>query len=194
MNEISDIKQFARKNAVPVLKDEGADFICSYIIEHDVKQILEIGTAIGYSAIRFAKAKDDVFVTTIEVDIDREIRAKQNIQDCGLEDRITAVFGDALMMDLEGKFDLIFIDAAKAQYIKFFEKYKKNLAPGGVFISDNLSFHGMVDDLSLTHNASTIRLVKKIRRYIDFLKTNTEFHTDFYKCGDGIAVSKRIEN
>lgn len=192
MNELSDIKRFARKNDVPVLKDEGADFICKYIIEHDVKQILEIGTAIGYSAIRFAKAKDDVFVTTIESNIDREIKAKQNIQDCGLENRINAIFGDALMLDLEGKFDLIFIDAAKAQYIRFFEKYKNNLTPNGVFISDNLSFHGMVDDISLTHNYSTIKLVKKIRKYIDFLKANTEFHTDFYKCGDGIAVSRRI--
>lgn len=192
MDEITDIKRFARKNDVPVIKDDGAEFICEYIKNHNVKRILEIGTAIGYSAIRFAQVSPDVKVTTIEYNIDREIKAKQNFHDCGLEDRIEAIFGDALMMDLEGQFDLIFIDAAKAQYIKFFEKYKKNLAPQGVFISDNLSFHGMVEDISLTHNYSTIKLVKKIKKYIDFLKANEEFHTDFYECGDGIAVSKRI--
>ncbi len=192
MDQISDIKQFARKNSVPVLRDGGADFICRYIKEHNTRRILEIGTAIGYSAIRFAQVSPDIHVTTIESDIDREIRAKQNFHDCGLEDRITAIFGDALMMDVEGEFDLIFIDAAKAQYIRFFEKYRKNLAPGGVFISDNLSFHGMVEDLSLTHNYSTIKLVKKIRKYIEFLKQNPDFHTDFYECGDGIAVSRRI--
>ena len=96
------------------------------------------------------------------------------------------------MIDLDDTFDLIFIDAAKGQYINFFEKYKKNLAPDGVFISDNLSFHGMVDDLTLTHNYSTIKLVKKIRKYIDFLKKNTEFSTKFFDFGDGISVSKRI--
>ena len=88
-------------------------------------------------------------------------------------------------------FDMIFIDAAKGQYINFFQKYKENLAPDGVFISDNLSFHGMVDDLTLTHNYSTIKLVKKIRKYIDFLKQNTEFSTTFFANGDGISVSKR---
>ena len=93
--------------------------------------------------------------------------------------------------EIEGTFDLIFIDAAKAQYINFFEKFKNQLNENGVFISDNLSFHGMVDDLSLTRNYSTIKLVKKIRKYIEFLKNNTEFSTEFYKVGDGISISRR---
>jgi predicted O-methyltransferase YrrM len=86
---------------------------------------------------------------------------------------------------------MIFIDGPKAQYINFFEKFKNNLSPNGVFISDNLSFHGMVEDLSLTHNYSTIKLVKKIRKYIEFLKQNTEFETTFYSIGDGVSVSKK---
>ena len=81
--------------------------------------------------------------------------------------------------------------AIREKKIKFFEKFKRNLSEHGVFISDNLSFHGMVEDLSLTHNYSTIKLVKKIRKYIDFLKNNEEFHTEFFKLGDGIAVSRR---
>ena len=101
------------------------------------------------------------------------------------------IFGDALTEEIEGKFDLIFIDAAKAQYIKFFEKYKENLSENGVIVSDNLSFHGMVEDLSLTHNYSTKKLVKKIRKYIDFLKTNEEFETEFFDKGDGISVSRK---
>jgi len=86
---------------------------------------------------------------------------------------------------------LIFIDAAKAQYINFFNRYSPLLSENGVIISDNLSFHGMVEDLSLTHNYSTIKLVKKIRKYIDFLKNNEEFETEFLKLGDGIGVSRR---
>lgn len=192
MEEIKDIKKYAQINSVPIMKDEGAEFICQYILDNSVKNILEIGTAIGYSAIKFANLSQDIHVTTIERDIDKVIRAKQNFHDNNLEDRITIFGEDALLAtDITGKFDLIFIDAAKAQYIKFFEKYKENLALNGVIVSDNLSFHGMVEDLSLTQNYSTIKLVKKIRKYIAFLKENKEFQTDFYKVGDGISISRK---
>ena len=191
MNDIDDIKLYAAKNSIPIMRDGGVEFICSYIKEHKIKKILEIGTAIGFSAIEFARVAPDIRVTTIELDIDRHIKAKQNIHDNGFDNRINAILGDALRLELKDSFDMIFIDAAKGQYINFFEKYKANLAPGGVFISDNLSFHGMVNDLTLTHNYSTIKLVKKIRKYIKFLKENKEFHTDFYDNGDGISVSKR---
>ena len=94
MEEIVDIKKYARKNQVPIMKDDGMDFICSYIREHNVKRVLEIGTAIGYSAIQFAKVRDDVTVLTIEREIDKVIRAKQNFHDNGLEDRITVLNED----------------------------------------------------------------------------------------------------
>ena len=191
MNDIDNIKLYAAKNSIPIMRDGGIEFICQYIKEHKIKNILEIGTAIGFSAIEFAQVATDVHVTTIELDIDRHIKALQNIHDSNLDGRIKAINADALHIDLDDTFDMIFIDAAKGQYINFFEKYKANLAPGGVFISDNLSFHGMVEDLTLTHNYSTIKLVKKIRKYIKFLKENTEFVTDFYKNGDGISVSTR---
>lgn len=191
MDNLLSIKAYASREAVPIMQDEGCDFICDYIKEHSCKNILEIGTAIGYSSIRFAGLADDIKVTTIELDIDRHLKAVENFKTAGLSDRITAIHADALTCPLEGLFDLIFIDAAKAQYIKFFEKYKENLAPGGVIISDNLSFHGMVDDLSLTHNYSTKKLVKKIQKYAEYLRTNQEFETTFYEVGDRIAVSKR---
>ena len=191
MNEISDIKSYAQKNDVPIMKDETQEFICNYIRDHNFTRILEIGSAIGYSSIQFALVSENVKVTTIEIDIDRYIRAVQNIKDFNLQNRITIYNQDALWMEMTGEFDLIFIDAAKAQYIKFFEKYKNNLSPNGVIISDNLSFHGMVEDISLTHNYSTKKLVKKIRKYVDFLKTNTEFKTEFFPTGDGISVSRR---
>ena len=191
MDNLLSIKAYASREAVPIMQDEGCDFICDYIKEHSCKNILEIGTAIGYSSIRFANQAPDIKVTTIELDIDRHLKAVENFKAAGLSDRITAIHADALTCPLEGSFDLIFIDAAKAQYIKFFEKYKANLSPEGVIISDNLSFHGMVDDLSLTHNYSTKKLVKKIQKYALFLKENQEFETTFYEVGDRIAVSKR---
>lgn len=191
MEEISKIKKFAKINSVPIMKDEGIDFICDYIVKNNVKSILEIGTGIGYSSIRFARAKDDVFVSTIEFDIERYHEAVKNVVDNNLMDRILVYLGDAASFTFDRKFDLIFIDGPKAQYQKFFEHFQDNLSEKGVFISDNLSFHGMVDDLSLTHNYSTIKLVKKIRKYIDFLKTNKNFETEFLSLGDGIAITKR---
>lgn len=192
MQEVSEIKKYARKNQVPIMKDDGLDFICNYIREHNVKRILEIGTAIGYSAIQFAKVSSDITVVTIEREIDKVIRAKQNFHDNGLEDRITVLNEDALMLEnIPGEFDLIFIDAAKAQYIKFFEKFKVNLAPDGVIISDNLSFHGMVEDFTLTKSKDTIRMLKKIKKYVEFLKTNPDYTTEFFTVGDGISVTRK---
>ncbi len=204
-DEIAEIKTYARREAVPIMQDETQEFICNYIKELSQKleqvRVLEIGTAIGYSAIQFARVAENVTVSTIEIDIDRYLKAIQNIKNCGLETRITAYHADALTFEFPDtsssaatpvpQFDLIFIDAAKGQYINFFERYKKNLAPNGVIISDNLSFHGMVEDLSLTHNYSTKKLVKKIRKYVLFLRENQEFKTEFFECGDGISVSRK---
>lgn len=193
MNEISQIKQYASRNAVPIMKDEGMEFMCSLIRDNKFVRILEIGSAIGYSAIQFASAAENVEVTTVEIDIDRYSKAVRNILDCGLKDRIKINCADALdWVPEEGsQFDLIFIDAAKAQYIKFFQKFKKYLAPGGVIVSDNLAFHGMVNDFSLTHNYSTIKLLRKIKKYVSFLKLNPEFNTEFFDVGDGVSVSRK---
>jgi predicted O-methyltransferase YrrM len=190
---VAQIKQTAADNAVPIMQDSGMEFILNYIKQNKVRRVLEIGTGIGYSATKFALASPDVQVFTIEADIDRYHQAIKNFHDENLMDRVTCFLGDAATFSFEEKFDLIFIDGPKAQYIKFFERFKNNLAQGGAIISDNLSFHGMVEDISLTHNYSTKKLIKKIRKYIQFLKDNTEFKTEFYSAGDGIAVSKRLD-
>lgn len=192
MENLTEIKNYAKKNSIPIMRDGGIEFICEYIKQNNVKNILEIGTAVGYSSIEFAKINDDIKITTIEIDIDRCIKAKQNFEDFGFSNRIKVINANALQIELDEHFDLIFIDGPKAQYIKFFEKFKKNLSKNGAIITDNLSFHGMVDDLSLTHNYSTIKLVKKIKKYIEFLKNNKEFNTKFYENGDGISVSEFI--
>ena len=191
MEDLSSLKDYASQNSVPIMFDEGIEFIVNYIKENDVRFILEIGTAIGYSAIKFAQINPEIRIFTIEYDIERYQKAVENITKLNLDDQITVFLGDALKFDFTEKFDLIFIDGAKSQYINFFEKYKNNLSENGVFISDNLFFHGMVEDISLTQNYSTIKLIRKLKRYIDFLKANTEFETTFYQIGDGVAVSRR---
>ena len=190
---LAQIKQSAADNAVPIMQDSGMEFILNYIKQNRVRRILEIGTGIGYSAIKFALSSPDIRVFTIEADIDRYHEAVKNFSDENLGERVTCFLGDAATFSFKEKFDLIFIDGPKAQYINFFERYKDNLADGGAIISDNLSFHGMVEDISLTHNYSTKKLIKKIRKYIQFLKDNKEFKTEFYSAGDGISVSKRAD-
>ena len=193
MQQISEIKSFADFHSVPIMKDEGIDFICDYIRNHKVERVLEIGTAIGFSSINFARVAPEIHVTTIELDETRYQTAVRNIADNNLSDRITCYLGDAgSWTPPHGEtYDLIFIDGPKAQYINHFERFAPFLAPGGAIISDNLSFHGMVEDLSLTHNYSTIKMMRKIRRFINFLKQNKEFNTTFYDIGDRISVSLR---
>ena len=191
MNNIDELKNKARGNHVPIMQDGGIEFIKKFIKENNIKTILELGTAVGYSAINFASIDKDIFVLTVERDIDRYQEALKNIKDFNLDKQIKVELKDALEFETDLKFDLIFIDAAKSQYIKFFERYKHNLNDNGVIITDNLSFHGMVDDLSLTHNRNTKQLVGKIRKYIEFLKENDEFETTFYQTGDVVSVSRK---
>ena len=185
------IEDYAHENNIPIMLSDGIEFLTDFIKKNNVKRILEIGSAIGYSAIRMALVDSDISVVTIERDIERYNEAVKNINDFGLNERIDIRLADALECEVTGEFDLIFIDAAKAQYIKFFEKYKSNLAKDGVIISDHLSFHGMVDNIDSISNRNTRQLVGKIVKYIDFLKNNEEFDTEFISIGDGIGISRR---
>ena len=186
------IEKYAINNNIPIMMSDGIEFLTKYIKENNVKNILEIGSAIGYSAIRMALVDSSIHVTTLERDIDRYNMAVNNINEMNLSNQINIINCDALDYSIDGKFDLIFIDAAKAQYIKFFEKYKVNLKDSGSIISDNLSFHGLVENPNLTNNRNTKQLVRKISNYIEFLKNNEEFNTTFISIGDGIAISKKV--
>ncbi len=187
------IEKYAKENNIPIMQKTGIEFLTKYINDNNIKNILEIGSAIGYSAIKMALANDKVKVTTIEKDDDRYLMAIKNIKEFDLDKRITLVHADALDINLEGKYDLIFIDAAKGQYIRFFDKYSKNLAKNGVIISDNMEFHGLVEQEERIASKNLRQLVNHIRDYIEFLKSNAEFNTTFYKIGDGISVSLRNE-
>lgn len=187
---IEEIEKYAKKNNVPIMQKEGIEFLIKYIEENNIKTILEIGSAIGYSAIKMALVDKDIQITTIERDKERYDIAVNNIDNFNLNNQINIINDDAFNVDLNNKYDLIFIDAAKAQYIKFFEKFKNNLSDNGVIVSDNLEFHGLVNNIKNIKSRNLRQLVRKINNYNDFLKTNDEFDTVFYNIGDGVAVSK----
>lgn len=188
---IVEMEDYAQEKNVPIIEKKSIAFIMKYIKDNNVKNILEIGSAIGYSAILMASASEDAFVTTIERDEERYMECLKNVKKCGLDKKINVVFQDALDVNLASdlKYDLIFIDAAKGQYTRFFEKYKYFLKDKGAIITDNLKFHGYVGKSDKIESKNLKSLVEKIENYIDFLKDNEEFDTKFYDIGDGLSVS-----
>ncbi len=192
---IKEMEHYAQENNVPIIQKESIVYIMKYIKEHNIKSILEIGSAIGYSAILMASVSDDIKLTTIERDQTRYMECLKNIKKSEMEKRITVLYQDALEVNLTGvSYDLIFIDAAKGQNINFFEKYKNFLNEGGAIITDNMDFHGMVGKSSEIESKNLRELVQKIENYIEYLKNNDEFNTEFLSIGDGLSVSTRKED
>lgn len=190
--KIKEIKEYAIDNKIPIMQSEGIDFLTTFIIKHQIKNVLEIGTAIGYSAIMMSLCSPNLKVTTIERDEERYLEAIKNIKKLNLEDRITLIFNDALNVRIDDKVDLVFIDAAKAQNIKFFELFERNLNDEGYIITDNMYFHGLVKKDEKTITSRNLRgIVRKIKDYITFLKNNEDYTTTIYEVGDGIAVSEK---
>ena len=189
---IKKIKEYALVNNVPIMQDEGIEFLTEFIIKHNITTILEVGTAIGYSAITMALINPKIKVVTIERDEERYLEAVKNVKKFNLEDRITLIFKDALEVNLNEKFDLIFLDGAKGQNINFFEHFEKNLNDDGYVITDNINFHGFVQKREEDIKSRNLRgLVRKIKDYINYLKTSIKYETTFYDRGDGISVTHR---
>lgn len=191
-NLIREMRTYAEKDCVPIMQRDGINFLVEQIIKKDVKNILEIGTAIGYSTIIMAFIRDNIKITSVERDEKRYLKAVKNIKKAHLEDRINLIFNDALEVNIKDKYDLIFIDAAKAQNIKFFEKFKDNLNEKGLIITDNMNFHGLTEKEEEIKSRNLRALVRKIKNYHKYLEENTEFKTEFLNIGDGIAISKRV--
>ena len=190
--DIREIKTYALENNVPIMLDDGIDFLINYIVKNDKKNILEVGTAIGYSAIMMALSSPDIKITTIERDKERYLEAIKNVKKFNLEDRITLIFNDALEVKLKEKFDLIFIDAAKSKNEEIFKHFESNLDTNGVVVTDNINFHGYVkQELSEIESRNIRGLVRKIKNYINFLENNVKYKTTFYELGDGIAITEK---
>ncbi len=191
----NEIEEHALKRSIPVMQKDGIEFLIQTLIENNCKACLEIGSAIGYSAMMIAKNIDHCMVETIEIDNNRFNEAKQNIENEKLENQIILHHFDALEFDVEDlqikKYDCLFIDAAKAQYQKFFEKFIPFLNKDGICIVDNLDFHGMIHDIDNIKNRNTKQLVKKIKRFKDWIFDHSLYEVTYYAIGDGICIIKR---
>ncbi len=192
--ELKALKAYAKEHRIPIMQEDGINYLTTFLLKHKCRRILELGTAIGYSAIRMALTNDEITVTTVERDEERYLEAVKNVKRFGLEDRIMLIYHDALTLELEGTYDLIFLDAAKAQNIRFFEKYASNLAEDGYIITDNLSFHGLVETPIEEIESHNVRgLVRKTKEYITYLQENEAYETQFLTVGDGISITHRKE-
>ena len=190
--QIENMKLYAEENNVPIITEEGINYIREYIKKHNIKNILEVGAAIGYSSILMALVDKDITITTIERDEKRYLEAVKNIKKCHLEDRINLLYKDAFDVTLSDEFDLIFIDAAKAQNTRFFEKFEKNLSKNGTIITDNMNFHGLVEDTESIKSRNLRALVRKVKNYHEFLQNNENYETEFLDIGDGLAISRPV--
>ncbi|MBE3571117.1 MAG: O-methyltransferase [Bacillales bacterium] len=189
---IQEMEQLAKEEHVPIMESAGIETMLQFMRIQKPKKILEIGTAIGYSAIRIAKANIGSEIVTIERDETRYHQAVQFIRRAGLENRISVILGDALELAAEagkmGPFDAIFIDAAKGQYQKFFVMYTPFLAENGVVYTDNVLFKGHVAETDIAKKRIR-QLASKIRQYNQWLMNHPSFSTMIIPVGDGLAIS-----
>lgn len=187
---MKSLEIFAYYNHVPIITKDTRRFLQIFLKILKPKKILEVGTAIGYSAITFAKILDDVKITTIEIEEEMFDLAYKNIKKAGFENRINQILDDArnVLPFLETTYDFIFMDAAKGQYTEYYEPVKRLLKPGGVLMSDNILFKGMVANEELVPRNKRA-IVKDLMDFNETLFKDPDFDTSFIPMGDGVAIS-----
>lgn len=185
------IKLYAEKNNVPITKDDTMQFIVDYINQNKVKTILEIGTAIAYGSINMAMCDSVKSVTTLEIDTTNYREALNNIAKYNLLEKIDAKLIDAKLYidECDKKFDLIYLDGPKGQYINYLPKLLKMLNTNGAIIADNIFFHGMATGEIVTPS-SCRSMVNGLRLYVDEVTHNPKLESHIYQMGDGICVTR----
>lgn len=194
--QTDELKKYAKSNFVPIILDDSREFLEKMCKELDAKEILEIGTAIGYSGIIILNSCKNSHLTTIEKNEISYKKAQETFKLEKVEDRVTSILGDAgeVIKTLDKKYDLIFLDGPKGQYIYYLPTLLNLLADGGTLIADNVYFKGMVRSSEYPkHKHRTI--VMNLRKFLNEISTNECLETTIYDIGDGISVSKkRVRN
>ena len=192
---LMEMEAFAKEHHVPIMDLTGSEVLLSLLAMQRPIRILEVGTAIGYSAIRMAMLLPEAEIVTIERNARRYEEALSFIGRSDVRDRITVVHGDAveLIGSIEGPFDAVFIDAAKGQYQKFFDGYGALVPIGGTIYSDNLFLRGdvLLEDVSVLDRRRK-RLVRLVKEFTEQLMARTDYHTAILPLGDGLAISRKL--
>lgn len=197
MNEIElgKIKQKALEDKIPIIMDDTLEVIDKILSKDKPEKILEIGTAVGYSAICFSKyLKENGRIDTIEREEDRVIQANENIKRAEVEEKINILFGDAveILPTLNDKYDVIFIDAAKGKYPFFLKEALRMLADNGIILADNVLYKGYVMSNYNKHKQRTA--VRNLREFLKELDDNEELEVEVQEVGDGLAIARKNKN
>lgn len=192
---LDELEAYALKTDVPIIRKEMQSLLKTLLVMSKPKQILEVGTAIGFSALLMAEAAPEAHITTIEKYEKRIPLAKENFKRFGKEGQITLLEGDAakILKELTGTYDFIFMDAAKGQYIHFLPEVLRLLNPGGILLSDNILQDGDIiqSRFAVTKRNRTIHA--RMREYLYTLKHHEQLETAILPLGDGVAMSVKKE-
>ena len=188
---LSQIKEKALQENIPIIMDDTLEAIDTVLKNREINSILEIGTAVGYSAICFSRyLSEDGFIDTIERDEQRIKQAIINIKSMKLEDKINIYEGDAveILPTIDKKYDVVFIDAAKGKYPFFLKEALRMLNKDGIIFADNILYKGYVMSDYNKHKQRTA--VRNLREYIKEVTENPNIETEILEVGDGLAISK----
>lgn len=189
---LEKLEQEARENLVPIIRREMQSFLKVFLQIQKPGRILEVGTAIGFSALFMAEyGPKDCRITTIENYEKRIPIARSHFEEANRQEQITLIPGDAgvVLKELEGTYDLIFMDAAKGQYINFLPDILRLMHPGSVLISDNVLQDGEVIESHYIVERRNRTIYKRMREYLYTLKHHEELETSIIPLGDGITLS-----
>ncbi len=192
--ELAKIKQKALEEHIPIIMDDTLEVIENRLKENKPNRILEIGTAVGYSAICFSEfLNKNGRIDTIEREADRVLEAKDNIKRAEVDDKINIIEGDAveILPTLNGMYDMVFIDASKGKYPFFLKESLRMLAPGGIIFADNVLYKGYVLSDYNKHKQRTA--VRNLREFLAELQSNESLETEISEVGDGLAIAKKIK-
>ena len=192
--ELAKIKQKALEEHIPIIMDDTLDVIENRLKKDKPNRILEIGTAVGYSAICFSEfLNENGKIDTIEREEDRVKEAKDNIKKADVVDKINIIEGDAvdILPTLNGMYDMVFIDAAKGKYPFFLKEALRMLAPNGIIFADNVLYKGYVLSDYNKHKQRTA--VRNLREFLAELQSNDNLETEILEVGDGLAIAKKIK-
>ena len=195
MNEelIEQIKNQALQDGVPIMADEGIDYVKRFLRNSQVTSMLEIGTAVGYSSIVFASFVEGLRIVTLENDPERYRKAVENIARANLEDRITAINADARTYHLDEKFQCLFLDGPKAHNEELYKIYRDNLTDDGIIIVDDVYLYGILDDPQRKIKRRLRPLVTKLRNFREEMLSDPAYESEYLKIGDGLLICKKRE-
>ncbi len=188
---LQHLEEFARSNYIPVMLDGGTEFLAKFVKEKQFQNILEVGTAIGYSGSIMLLSSKKAHLDTIEIDEKSFLMAKETFQKMHLTERVNQFLGDGfyVIQELKNqnkKYDLIFLDGPKGQYLRYYPILLQMLSPGGCLLVDNVLFHGLVrSTVDVGHKKRA--MVNKLRQFVNEIETREDLITTIHEVGDGVA-------